>query len=224
MRSYLERVIGRLDAEIHILSVGAQEQSTKTGADLSRKRGRRRKSLLIDRYGQRCQGCGQPKSENDLEVDHIRPKSAGGPDAIQNRTLLCGPCNRLKSHTMTLDELRERRLEDGLMDSDWWKEHVRTSPNVSASVFGEVYLAEWGGKLRVRALTGPEKCILWKLRRGFGPPKYESGGAAATAVAFATVDEGDRRVFTDDDIRALGKKSAAPLYRLYDKILGLSRS
>lgn len=224
MRRYLERAIGRLDAEVHILSVGAQEQSTKTGADLSRKRGQRRKSLLIDRYGQRCQGCGQPKSENDLEVDHIRPKSAGGPDAIQNRTLLCGPCNRLKSHTMTLDELRERRLEDGLMDSDWWKEHVRTSPNVSASVFGEVCLAEWGGKLRVRALTGPEKCILWKLRHGFGPRRYESGGAAATAVAFATVDEGGRRVFTDDDIRALGKKSAAPLYRLYDKILGLSRS
>ena len=225
MRSYLERVISSLEAEIHILSAGAQEQPTKTGADLSRKRGRRRKSLLIDRYGQRCQGCGQPKSENDLEVDHIRPKSAGGPDAIQNRTLLCGPCNRLKSHTMTLDELHQRRLEDGLMDSDWWREHVRTSPNASASVFGEeVYLAEWGGKVKVRALTGPEKCILWKLRRGFGPRKYESGGAAATAVAFATVYERGRRVFTDDDIRALGKKSAAPLYRLYDRILGLSRS
>ena len=178
----------------------------------------------MDRYGLRCQGCGQPKSENDLEVDHIRPKSAGGPDAIQNRTLLCGPCNRLKSHTMTLDELRQHRLEDGLMDSDWWKEHVRTSPSASGSMFGEVYLAEWGGKLRVRALTGPEKCILWKLRRGFGPRKYEPGGAAATAVAFAAVDEGGRRVFTDDDIRALGKKSAAPLYRLYDKILDLSRS
>ena len=224
MRSYLERVTGRLDAEIHILSMGAQEQPNKKGADLSRKRGRRRKSLLMDRYGQRCQGCGQPKSENDLEVDHIRPKFAGGPDAIQNRTLLCGPCNRLKSHTMTLDELRQRRLEDGLMDSDWRKDHVRTSPNPSAPVFGEVYLAEWRSKLRVRALTGPEKCILWKLRRGFGPRKYESGGAAATAVAFATVDEGGRRVFTEDDIRALGKKSAAPLYRLYNKILALSRS
>ncbi len=112
------------------------------------------------------------------------------------------------------------------MDSGWWKEkeHDRTTSNASASVFGDVYLAEWGGKLRVRALTGPEKCILWKLRRGFGPCKYESGGAAATAVAFVTVDEGGRRVFTDDDIRVLGKKSAAPLYRLYDKILSLSRS
>ena len=68
MRSYLERVIGRLDAEIHILSVGAQEQSTKTGADLSRKRGRRRKSLLIDRYGQRCQGCGQPNPKTILRL------------------------------------------------------------------------------------------------------------------------------------------------------------
>ena len=59
MSSYLECVTGRLDAELHTLSVGAQEQSSKLGADLSRKRGRRRKSLLIDRYGQRCQGCGQ---------------------------------------------------------------------------------------------------------------------------------------------------------------------
>lgn len=110
------------------------------------------------------------------------------------------------------------------MDSDWWKEHDRTTSNASASVFGDVCLAEWGGKLRVRALTGPEKCILWKLRRGFGPRMYKPGGAAATAVAFAAVDEGGRPVFTEDDIRALGKESAAPLYRLYNKILGLSRS
>lgn len=223
MRSYHNRLTRRLDAELHILSVGAQEQSTKLGAVLP-KRGR--KILLIDRYGLHCQGCGQPKAENVLEVDHIKPKFADGPDAIQNRTLLCGPCNRLKSHTLTLDELRQRHLEDGLMDSGWWKEkeHDRSSPNASASVFVDVYLAEWGGTLRVRALTGPEKCILWKLRRGFGPRMYEPGGVAATAVAFATVDEGGSPMFTEDDIWALGKKSAAPLYRLYNKILGLSRS
>ena len=223
MRSHLERVTSRLDAEIHILSAGAQEGSTREGAGLPRKG---RKILLIDRYGPRCQGCGQPKSKNDLEVDHIKPKSAGGPDAIQNRTLLCRPCNQLKSHKLTLDELRQRRLEEGLMDSVWWKEkeHDRSSPNANASAFGDVYLAEWGGKLRVRALTGEELCILWKLRRGFGPRRYKPGGAAATAVAFATVDEGGSPVFTEDDIRALGKKSAAPLYRLYNKILVLSRS
>ena len=221
--SFLERVIGRLDAELHILSIGTQEQSTRLGANLSR---RGRKLLLINRYGLRCQGCGQPKSESDLEVDHIEPKSTGGSDEIQNRTLLCGPCNQLKSNESTLDELHQRRLEDGLMDSDWWKEkeHDRTSPIASASVFEDVYVPEWGGWLRVRALSGPEKCILWKLRRRFRSPMYKPGGAAAWAVAFATVDEGGLRVFGDDDIPALGKMSAAPLYRLYDKILSLSRS
>ena len=223
MRTHLERAISRLDAEIHFLSVGAQEQPDELGAVLARKC---RKSLLIDRYGLRCQGCWQPKSENDLEVDHILPKSAGGPDAIQNRTLLCGPCNQLKSHEKTLDELRQLRREDNLMDSDWQeeKEDDRTSPNSSASVFGDVYLPEWGGKLRVRPLTGPEKCIHWKLRHGCGPRLYRPGGAAATAVALATVDEGGRRVFTKDDVRMLGKKSAVPLYRLYYKILELSTS
>ena len=221
--SYLDRATSRLDAEVHLLSVGAQERSTMLGAGLSR---RGRKILLIDRYGLRCQGCGQPKSEKDLTVDHITAKSAGGPDAIQNRTLLCEPCNQLKSNESTLDELHQRRLEDGLMDSDWWKEkeHDRTSPIASASVFEDVYVPEWGGWLRVRALSGPEKCILWKLRRRFRSPMYKPGGAAAWAVAFATVDEGGLRVFGDDDIPALGKMSAAPLYRLYDKILSLSRS
>ncbi len=221
--SYLLRLIGRRDAELHILNVGAQEQSAMLGADLSR---RGRKLLLIDRYGLRCQGCGQPKSQNDLEVDHIKPKSAGGPDVIQNRTLLCGPCNQLKGDELTLDELRQCRLEDGLMDIDWWKEkeHDRNSPIASASVLEDVYLPEWCGWLRVRALTGPEKCILWKMRRGFRPGKCYRGGAAATAVAFATVDEGGRQVFKDDDIPALGKQPSAPLYRLYNKILGLSRS
>lgn len=220
MRSSLQRVASRLDAEIHKLSVGAQEESTKLGAGLSR---RGRKSLLIDRYGLRCQGCGQPKSQKDLTVDHIKAKSAGGSDAIQNHTLLCEPCNQRKSDNLTLEELHQCRLEDGLMDSDWWKgrERERTSPSTSASELGEVYLPEWGGKLRVRALTGPEKCILWKLRRGFGPRMYEPGGAAATAVAFAAVNEGGSPLFNEDDIRWLSKKSAAPIYRLYNKILAL---
>jgi len=30
-----------------------------------------------------------------------------------------------------------------------------------------------------------------------------------------------RQVFTDRDISALGEKSAAPLYRVYNRILGL---
>jgi hypothetical protein len=42
-----------------------------------------------------CQQCG---STHELQIDHIRPVSLGGDNAITNLQVLCGPCNRRKSN------------------------------------------------------------------------------------------------------------------------------
>ena len=69
------------------------------------------KTVLIAFGGTFCQGwCGGTFSANELEVDHVEPKSKGGADEIWNRTLLCGPCNKKKSDKLTLPELRCRNL------------------------------------------------------------------------------------------------------------------
>lgn len=43
-----------------------------------------------------CNLCGHPFGYKLLELDHVIPKSKGGGDHIENRQLLCPPCNKLK--------------------------------------------------------------------------------------------------------------------------------
>lgn len=74
------------------------------------------KDQLIDAYGMACQGC---RREFDdplyLELDHNLPRSDGGSNYISNRVLLCGPCNRIKSNTLTLTGLRRHNTKHGRM-------------------------------------------------------------------------------------------------------------
>jgi len=52
-------------------------------------------------YGEQvgnCEGCGQHFQVQNLEVDHIIPRSKGGTDHVENLQLLCGSCNRIKGN------------------------------------------------------------------------------------------------------------------------------
>ena len=67
------------------------------------------KEILINKFGVECWGCGFQPPDNDdryLHLDHINPKSSGGTNDIDNRSILCQPCNSKKLNTMTLDGLR----------------------------------------------------------------------------------------------------------------------
>ena len=80
----------------------------------------RERLILSD--GQRCQGCGwQPPYPDYLQVDHKKPRSLGGGNEMDNLTLLCDPCNRLKSNKLTLADLRLARAGEGRMDEEWWE-------------------------------------------------------------------------------------------------------
>lgn len=48
------------------------------------------------RDGFACRICGS--TTKDLQIDHIKPVSAGGADEISNRQLLCPSCNASKSN------------------------------------------------------------------------------------------------------------------------------
>lgn len=79
------------------------------------------KKILIDKFGLECWGCGfEPpnKDERHLHLDHISPKSEGGPDGIDNRALLCNPCGNKKGSDMSLKGLRNANESEGLMKKD----------------------------------------------------------------------------------------------------------
>lgn len=45
----------------------------------------------------RCRQCG---SEDDLTIDHIKPKKHGGPSKTWNLQTLCRTCNEAKADAM----------------------------------------------------------------------------------------------------------------------------
>ena len=64
-----------------------------------------------------CAGCGRALEKEFMELDHISPKAEDGDNHIQNRILLCGPCNRNKGSKSTLKGLMEINIEDGWMEN-----------------------------------------------------------------------------------------------------------
>ena len=65
------------------------------------------KEELIEVHGLQCWGCDLPIQEpKQLELDHIVPLAAGGSHTIENRALLCTPCNRQKGDKLTIIGLR----------------------------------------------------------------------------------------------------------------------
>ena len=48
------------------------------------------RSMIYKRDGNKCQYCGATK---DLTIDHIHPRSLGGPDTWENLVTACSSCN-----------------------------------------------------------------------------------------------------------------------------------
>ena len=62
-----------------------------------------------------CAGCGRDLEKEFMEIDHIQPKRGGGNDTIDNRILLCAPCNRRKSASLALPGLWKANEASGWM-------------------------------------------------------------------------------------------------------------
>ena len=65
------------------------------------------KRLLFHNQKSRCVYCGNKYRYDELEIEHMIPKSRGGPDHIRNCQLSCTSCNKAKG-TMTDIEFREK--------------------------------------------------------------------------------------------------------------------
>jgi hypothetical protein len=90
--------------------------------------------------------------------------------------------------------------------------------------FEDVSVPEWGGEVRVKSLMGEERDAL-EATMIQGKGKNTSVNLAnlrAKLVARSIVDESGQRIFSDTDIFALGKKSAAALSRVYEVAQRLS--
>lgn len=65
------------------------------------------RNYLLEKHGRKCFYCG--KTVSGFEVEHMRPKSKGGSNRIDNLTLSCHDCNEKKG-TLTAEEFIQQTL------------------------------------------------------------------------------------------------------------------
>lgn len=88
----------------------------------------------------------------------------------------------------------------------------------------DVEVPEWGGWVRVQALTGTQRDAFEAgLTHRAGKKVTTSlDNIRARLVMSSVVDEAGRALFTEADVAALGKKSAAALDRVFSVSMRLS--
>ena len=89
----------------------------------------------------------------------------------------------------------------------------------------EVDVPEWGGSVRVRAMTGAERdafeaSVIEVDEQGLR--QFDQRDVRAKLAALTIVDESGQRLFSEQDVRLLSAKSAKALDRVYDAATKLS--
>lgn len=83
--------------------------------------------------------------------------------------------------------------------------------------FEEVEVPEWGGSVRVRAMTGTERdsfeSEIYEIKGE--DTKFNRENFRARLLVRTLADESNNRLFDDKDIAVLGRKSARVLDRLF---------
>lgn len=72
-----------------------------------------------------CAGCGRLLEHDFMELDHITPQMEFGRNSIDNRILLCAPCNKRKSRYYTLPGLQRLNAKPDGGGRVWMQDNVR---------------------------------------------------------------------------------------------------
>ncbi|URL59623.1 hypothetical protein IM816_05870 [Luteibacter flocculans] len=90
----------------------------------------------------------------------------------------------------------------------------------------DIEVKEWGGTVRLQELSASDR-DLWEAEAFTVAPdgasaKFNPKHARARLVVRCLVDETGRRLFTDDEVAALGSLSASTMQKLFNKARALN--
>jgi hypothetical protein len=93
--------------------------------------------------------------------------------------------------------------------------------------YDTVECPEWGGTVRLTSITGAQRDAYESslIEERGNSRKANLRNARAKLIILTAVDEAGTKLFTQDDLRDLGRKNAAPIDRLFDvarKLCGMS--
>lgn len=87
----------------------------------------------------------------------------------------------------------------------------------------DVYVKPWNGYVRIRTMTAHERDRFeQQMFSNKGGKKERMDDIRATLVSLTVVDEDGKRMFSDKDVKALSKKSAAALDKLFAEAQSLN--
>lgn len=67
---------------------------------MNSKQKQNKKAELISEYGSRCWWCERRFPEKELNLEHLKPKSLGGSDSLENLRLASISCNRSRGNSL----------------------------------------------------------------------------------------------------------------------------
>lgn len=88
----------------------------------------------------------------------------------------------------------------------------------------ELYVPEWDGSIYIKTMTAEERDKFEEaifIKDG-GKRKTDVSGLRAKLCAFVICDEEGNRLFSEAEVEALSKKSAAALTRIFEKAQEIS--
>ena len=101
----------------------------------------------------------------------------------------------------------------------------QTILNVQDLQTEDVDIPEWGGKVRVRGMTGRERDI-WEQQNlknaGTKKQRIDMDNIRARMCVMCIVDDNGQRIFDDSDAEELGQKNAGPIVKIADVAQRLS--
>lgn len=89
------------------------------------------------------------------------------------------------------------------------KQEILSAQDLKTEV---IEVPEWGGAVRVRTMTGSDRDTFENALFGKG----DKNRVRAWLVALTVVDENGHMMFSESDVDALGRKSAAALNRVFN--------
>ena len=105
------------------------------------------------------------------------------------------------------------------------RDEILDADDLTASV---VEVPEWGGRVRVRAMTAAERdafdeeILKRNDAREAGVPDAGKN-ITALLVMLTAIDDADERLFSEADVEALGAKSGAAMARVFNTARALNR-
>lgn len=91
-------------------SLGIKNMHEELNLNLAEVRVNVRKYLSFEN-DRRCPCCGKQTDVAEYTIDHIKPKSQGGKNIVQNFIGMCKECNEDKGKTLVLEYLRKREFK-----------------------------------------------------------------------------------------------------------------